>query len=102
MPADIVQALLHHAIEMHARTCFDGKRRAGFFIVNGKSRLPLHCWNVPVQRRLKPGFFQKHGMQRLREPAHFVQRGLRDFLNLFQIFAQRRITRHLFACARKQ
>src|SRR6266404_4446094 len=76
------------------------ERQTGIVVHN--PRLALHGRNIPIQCRLKPRFIQQHRMQRLRQPAHFRQRGLRDLLHFLQILPQYRIVWHFFALAAQQ
>ena len=80
---------------MDAGTAFHWEGRARLAVVYDDSVLPFHYGQIPVHRALQPRLLQRHRMQRLREAAHLVERGLRNLRYLHQVGAQWRTFRRL-------
>src|ERR1017187_5071640 len=89
MLGDIVQRLLHDAIEVDGDGAVEFARLAGLLVVYLNARLFLVAGQILIHRSFESDFIQDHRMQRVREGAHLVERGLHDFLDLAQIGAQR-------------
>src|ERR1035441_751306 len=89
MLGDIVQRLLHDAVEVDGDRAVEFARRAGLLVVYLNTRLFLKAGQVLIHRAFESDFVQDHRMQRVRQGAHLLERGLHDFLHLAQIGAQR-------------
>src|ERR1035437_3901706 len=89
MLGDVVQGLLHDAIEVDGDGAVEFACHAGLLVVYLNARLLPEGGQVLIQRAFEPDFVQDHRMQRVRQSAHLVESGLHDFLYLAQIGAQR-------------
>src|ERR1035441_2715368 len=89
MLGDIVQRLLHDAVEVDGDRAVEFARRAGLLVVYLNTRLFLKAGQVLIHRAFESDFVQDHRMQRVRQGAHLLERGLHDFLHLAHIGAQR-------------
>src|ERR1035441_743447 len=89
MLGDIVQRLLHDAVEVDGDGAVEFARRAGLLVVYLNARLFLVAGQILIHRAFESHFVQDHRMQRVRQGAHFLERGLHDLLHLAQIGAQR-------------
>ncbi len=91
MPRHIIQSFLHNAINMDSGIAIHGKGCPRFLIGYVNAGLPFHHGQIPVQRAFQAGLVEHDGMQRLRQAAHLIQRGLRDLCH----FADRRAKANL-------
>src|ERR1035441_1398573 len=89
MLGDIVQRLLHDAVEVDGDRAVQFARRAGLLVVYLNARLFLEAGQILIHRAFESHFVQDHRMQRVRQGAHLLERGLHDLLHLAQIGAQR-------------
>src|SRR5450759_2467562 len=89
MLGDIVQRLLHDAVEVDGDGAVEFAGRAGLLVVYLNARLFPEAGQVLIQRAFESDFVQDHRMQRVRQGAHLVESRLHDLLNLAQIGAQR-------------
>ena len=61
------------------------KRNSSFFIAYVNACLPFHQRQIPIECALETGFVEHHGMESLRQAAHFFKRALCDFADLAQL-----------------
>src|SRR5450759_4952038 len=89
MLGDIVQRLLHDAVEVDGDGAVEFAGRAGLLVVYLNAGLFPEAGQVLIQRAFESDFVEDHRMQRVRQGAHLVESRLHDLLNLAQIGAQR-------------
>src|SRR5260370_24367021 len=66
----------------------NGRPASLFFISYGDSRLFSELSDVPLEGFLQPVIVEDGGVQRLRQAAQALERGLRDLANLCELDAQ--------------
>ena len=89
MLRDVVQRLLHDAVEVNRNLAVQFARRPRLLVVHFDPRLFLEAGQILIHRAFEADFVQDHGVQRVRESAHFFERGLYDLLHLAQVRAER-------------
>ena len=95
MAGHVVESLLQHSIDVDRGISIHGKGRTGFQVAYVNPGLLFHGGNVPVQGAFQSGFVEHYRMERLREAAHLIERGLGDVAHFAQIGAQRRAFRKM-------
>src|SRR5882724_12628789 len=78
MSRDVVQGLLHDAVDVNGGSARERKGIAGFFIGHGYAGLALDCGEVPAEGGFESGLIEHHRVQRLRKAADSVERVLSD------------------------
>lgn len=85
---DIVESLLQHAVKMNRDIAVDVSAGTALLVSYCDSVLLFKSWEIDAERAFKSGVVEHHGMQRLRERADFVERGLHDVAHLFEVGSQ--------------
>src|SRR4029450_9499561 len=93
MTRDVAQRFLQHSVYVDAHGAVHRTRGPVPLIRYGDTSLALNGREVPVDRSLEPGGFERRRMQRLRQPSHVVEGRLRDLADLVQLRLKRRIGR---------
>ena len=78
MPRDVVQRFLQHAVHVNADGASTARRAGPLVRSTAMPSLPFDGRQIPVDGALEAGSSRIDGMQRLRQSAHVVERGLRD------------------------